>query len=355
MLDPKAFVASVGARTSIGSDALQTAMLFRAGACGMRAAPLSDVDGEAVTMCFDPTLDPRLTGWERAVKLATPPLEDALKPLVGRIDGSGVKLMMCIDERYGRAGRGQMETDAATALVAGVMERAHQLLPGITVSVTARGSASAGICLPEALSALASRKTEAVVLGAVHSDYEPAWIGELSAHGRLFKPDNLDAYIPGEAAVFLVLMREDAIRRAGLVPMAGIIAAASGHEAATPENDLSSYDAKGLTQTIRDATKEMSDAGMTAGWALTDLTFEMWKVAEWQAMLIRTRNLWAEPYVVDSPSQRIGQLGAAAMPLGMAMCAIGWHHGSAPAPIAVVYAGSDGGERGAALLAMPTS
>jgi hypothetical protein len=41
------------------------------------------------------------------------------------------------------------------------------------------------------------------------------------------------------------------------------------------------------------------------------------------------------------------------MPLGMVLCAMGWHHGSAPAPIAMVHAGSDGGERGAALLASP--
>jgi 3-oxoacyl-[acyl-carrier-protein] synthase-1 len=319
----------------------------------MRTAPLADVDGEAITMCHLPTLEPLLCGWERAVALSMAPLEAALRPIAAGVNGQGVRLMMCIDERYGRAGRGTPEADAAAALVSGVMARAHQLLPGITVSVTARGAASGAIALQEALSALASRHTEAVVLGAVHTDYEPAWIAELSEQGRLFKPDNLDAFIPGEAAAFVVLMRDDAARRARLPTMAGVVAVATGHEAATPSNDLSAYDAKGLTSAVRQAAAPLADSGMTAGWSITDLTFEMRKVAEWQAMVVRTRKLWSEPYVVDSPCQRIGELGAVAMPLGMVLCAMGWHHGSAPAPIAMVHAGSDGGERGAALLASP--
>jgi len=352
-MEAKAHVASVGVHTSIGFDALTTAMLFRAGSCGMRAAPLVDIDGDQITMCFVPTLAPLLSGWERAVALAQPALEEALSPLVGRVDGGGVKLQMCIDEHFGRAGRGTPEADAAAAMVTAITQRAHQLLPGLSVDVTARGGASGALCLPELLDGLNRRKYEAVVLGAVHSDYDPVRIEQLSEQGRLFKPDNLDSFIPGELAVFVVLMRETALRRAGLEGMAGVVAGASGVEAATIDNDLSAYDAKGLTNTIRQATQPMADAGLTAGWALTDLTFEMHRVAEWQSMIVRTRKLWAEPYVVDSPAQRIGRLGAAAIPLGMALAAVGWRHGSAPAPIAVVYAGSDGGERGAALLAAP--
>ncbi len=344
MLRPKAFIAAVGARSSIGLDALQTALLFRAGACGMRQAPILDDRGEPVTMCFLPTLDPFSVGSERAAALARPALEEALAPLAGKIDGRAVQLRLCL-EADGR--------EAATALAAQIQTRAHELLPGIGLEVTARGGASGAMAAAEALKALGARRLEAVVVGGVHCDYEPDKIRALSAQGRLFKPDNLDAYIPGEAAAFAVLMREDAMRRAGLEPMAAVIASESGFEAATPDNDLSAFDAKGLTATIRAATQELADSGLTAGWALTDLTFEMRRVAEWQAMLIRTRKVWSEPYVVESPAQRIGQLGAAAIPLGLCLAAVGWRVGSAPAPIAVVFGGSDAGERGATLLATP--
>ena len=94
---------------------------------------------------------------------------------------------------------------------------------------------------------------------------------------------------------------------------------------------------------------------ITAGWALTDLTFEMHRVHEWQSMLIRTNKVWSDPYVVDSPAQRIGNLGAVSMPLGMVLAAVGWRHGSAPDPVAMVYAGSEGGARGAICLCAPTA
>ena len=347
MLQAQAHIASVGARTSVGLDALQTAMLFRAGACGMRQAPLLDTDGEPVTMCFVPTLDPLLTGWERAVKLALPALEEALKPISGSIAGSSVKLQLCIDQRL------QSDPRSAAALVSGIQRRAHRLIKGIEVDVTARGPASAAICLPDLLRSLTTSRSEVVVLGAVHSDYEPGWISELSSRGRLFKPDNLDSFIPGELAVFVVIAREATLRRLGLSAMGGIVSAAIGSEAATPDNDLSAYDAKGLTNTVKEAAKPLVEAGFQAGWAFTDLTFEMRKVAEWQSMCIRTRKIWTEPYVVESPAQRIGQLGAAAIPLGMALASVGWRHRCAPSPIALVYAGSDSGERGATLLAAP--
>ena len=353
MTRPVAYVASVGVRSSIGLTSLQTAMLFRSGAAGMREAPLLDVEGERVTMCFVPTVDPLVTGWEREVALATPAIEEALAPWAGQLNGDRVQLSLCLDERYGRAPRGSAEAAAGAALGRAIHEKAHALFPGMGIEVAARGQASAALCLPGALTALTSRRLDAVVLGAVHSDYEPSWIERLSADRRIFKPDNLDSFIPGELAVFLVLVAADTARRAGRPTMAGVVASAAAVEAATLDNNRSSYEALGLTGSVRGVTGEMVEAGQTAGWAITDLTFEHHRVHEWQAMLIRTREAWSEPYVVDSPAQRLGHTGAAAIPLGMALAAVGWHHGSAPAPRAVVHGSSDGGDRGAVLLTEP--
>ncbi len=346
----RAHIVSVGARTALGQDALQTAMLLRAGSAGMAAAPLVDGEGDQVTMCFDPTLPPLLVGWERALQLATVALDEALAPLGERIEGSRVKLALCMDERYGLAERGSAGADAATALAMGMSDRLQRKLPGASLEVTARGNASAAVSLIDGLVSLEGRQCDALVLAAVHTDYDPPWIQSLSERGRLFKADNLDSFIPGELAAVLVLMREDVMRRAGLPPLAGVVSVATGTEMATPEDDRSAFEAKGLTQTIREATGSMVEEGLTAGWALTDLTFEQRRVHEWQSMLIRTRKVWSDPYVVESPAQRMGNLGAAAMPLGMVLAAMGWRCRSAPAPVAVVFGGSDGGTRGAVLL-----
>ncbi|MBW2459050.1 MAG: hypothetical protein JRI68_31410 [Deltaproteobacteria bacterium] len=349
----RAHIVSVGARTALGQDALQTAMLFRAGCAAMAAAPLVDGDGDQVTMCFDPTLPPLLVGWERAVQLAVSALDEALEPLGELVEGSRVRLALCMDERYGLAERGSADADAATALAMGISDRLQQKLPGASVEVTARGNASAAVSLTDGLASLEGRQCDALVLGAVHTDYDPPWIQSLSERGRLFKADNLDSFIPGELAAFLILMREDVMRRAGLPALAGVVNVATGTETATPEDDRSAYEAKGLTYTVREATAGMVEEGLSAGWALTDLTFEQRRVHEWQSVLIRTRKVWTEPYMVESPAQRMGNLGAAAIPLGMVLAAVGWRCRSAPAPVAVVFAGSDGGARGAVLLATP--
>ncbi len=352
-MKPRALVVSVGARTSVGLNASQTAMLFRAGAAGMAMAPLVDVDGDQVTMCLQPTLDPLMVGWERAAMLAEPALQEALQPLQGRVDGSKVRFALCLDARYGAASRASEEAAQAAALTAQINDRAHRLLPGLDLEVVARGHASGALCMADILRSLEAREYDAAVIGGVHSDYDPGWIKHLSAQGRLFKPDNLDSFVPGELAAFVVLMREDAGRRAGLSPLAGVVSVATGMERATPHNDVSAFEAIGLTSTIRTVAQPLLDSGMTAGWAITDLTFEQRRVFEWQSMLVRTRKVWSDPYVVDSPAQRIGQLGAAAVPLGMTLVAMGWQSGAGPAPIAVVYAGSEAGERGAVLLGKP--
>jgi 3-oxoacyl-[acyl-carrier-protein] synthase I len=350
---PSAQLIAVGMRTAVGLDALQTAMLYRAGAAGMREAPIVDVDGDTVTLCHDPTQPPLLAGWERAVELAVPALDECLRPLADRLDPARTRFWMCLDERFGKAARGSDDQAQAAAVVRGATERVHAFLPGVSAEVVARGGASGALAVAAAVEAIASRQTDAVLLGAAHTDYDVGFVQRMSEDKRIFKPDNLDAFIPGEAACFLLLARDDVARRLGAAPMAGVVSAASGHETATEDNDHSRLEARGLTATVRAAAAPMAEAGLTAGWAITDLTFERRRVLEWQAMLIRTRKLWSDPYVVDSPAQRIGRLGAAAILVGLGLAAVHFRAGSAPSPRALIYGGSDDGARGAVLVTSP--
>ena len=91
-------------------------------------------------------------------------------------------------------------------------------VPGIVVEASARGPAGPGYLLPGLCDALASGAIEAAVVGGAHSDYDPRAIAALCAADRVFRSDNLDALIPGEAAAFAVLMRPDVARRLRLRP-----------------------------------------------------------------------------------------------------------------------------------------
>lgn len=329
-------VVKVGARTAVGLDARQTGFLLRAGFPAMAESPLADEAGEAITMGFVPTLAPQLVGAERLCALARPPLEEA----TAEVREARAAVHVALDE-------GCPDARAAGAMLAAAVQQA---LPNATVSVEARGEAALGALLPGAIRALETRQIDVAVLGGVHSDYDPRVIAALEASGRLFSPDNLDARIPGEAAAFVTLMRAADAQRRGLTPLAQLIGVGSGCEQARPDNDDSAYEAAGMTAAVRSATEPLARAGRTAGWMLTDLTGEMRRQYEWQAVWIRAQRVLGVPYIIESPAQRIGYLGAAALPLFVAIAATAWEHGYAPSATALAVAGADGGERAALVI-----
>ncbi|WP_437663373.1 beta-ketoacyl synthase N-terminal-like domain-containing protein [Sorangium sp. So ce1182] len=329
-------VARVGAKTAVGLNAQQTGFLLRAGFPAMAEAPLANAAGEAITMAFVPTIDGRLVGAERLAALARAPLEEAVAP----VRDVAAEVYVAIDE-------GCVEGPLSIALLEALVKR---VTPAAKVAVEARGEAGPGAFLPAAIRALETRRVDAVVIGGVHSDHDPRAIAALEASGRLFSRDNLDARIPGEAAAFFLLMRTADAARLKLTSIAHVIGVGTGRERARPDNDELAYEATGLTAAVRQATEPLAADGRTVGWILTDLTGEMRRQYEWQSVFVRAQKVLGKPYLIESPAQRIGYLGAAATPLFVAMAATAWKHGYAPSPIALAMAGNDGGDRVAVVL-----
>ncbi len=330
-------VVGVGAQTAVGLNARQTGFLLRAGFPAMGEAPLANAEGEPITMAFAPILDGQMVGPERLSALARGPFEEAVAP----IRDLAAEVHVAIDE-------GCEDAALVVHLLEAMVKRA---MPAATVRVEAKGEAAAGKVLPAAIKALETRRADFVVVGGVHSDYDPRAIAALEAGGRLFSRDNLDSRIPGESAAFYVLMRAAEARRHQLSPLARVLGVGSGRERARPDNDDPAHEALGLTSAMRQATEPLAASGQTAGWLLTDLTYEMRRQYEWQSVWVRAQNVLGVPYVIEAPAQRIGYLGAAAMPLFVAMAATAWAHGYAPSPVALALTGNDGGDRAAVVLA----
>lgn len=330
-------VVKVGARTPIGLDARQTGFLLRAGFPALGEAALADAAGEPITMAWVQAVEPRLVGPERLGALAQAPFEEA----AAAVGDAAMEVHLALDEGY-------PDAFVARGILTAMVKR---LAPAAKVTVEPQGEAALGALLPAALRTLEERRAEVVILGGVHSDYDPDAIAELEASGRLFSRDNLDARIPGEAAAFVVLMREPSAARRGLVPLARVLGVGTGTERARPDNDDPAHEAQGLSAAVRQATEPLLRTGQTAGWMLTDLTGEMRRLHEWESVWVRAQKALGRPYVIESPAQRIGYLGAAALPLFVAMAATAWEHGYAPSPTALLTAGTDGGARAALVLA----
>ena len=343
-----ASVVAAGAITPIGLGSIDTAFSHRAGAAGMREAPLVDPDGEPVTMCFVPVLDPGLVGVPRAVALGARAIAEVIEKLGAQASSMRARVVVAADEHLARKGADGVVP--AAALGAGLSAAASRIWPGLTVEVVPRGAAAPGYFLPSLMAALAAGSIDVALVGGVHSDHDPARIAALAEGGRLFRPDRLDSLIPGEAAAFVALMRSGAPRRVGLVELAEIGPVATAEERARPDNDEPAMAAQGLSAALRAA---FAQAEVQAGWVMTDLTFEVFRHLELQAAMTRTQRHYCEPQQVESPAQRMGYLGAAAMPLHFALAAEAYPRGFAPHGVGLSIGGSDGGERAVVVLGAP--
>jgi len=148
-------------------------------------------------------------------------------------------------------------------------------------------------------------------------------------------------------------MRSDHAARLGLKALAHLENVGRAEESARPDNDEPAFRALALTAAVRQATASLVSSREAAGWYLTDLTGEMWRLHEWEAVFVRTQKLLVKPYRIEAPAQRLGYLGAAAMPLFMAMAATAWQYGYAPSPTALATATADRGGRMALVLQEP--
>ncbi|MEZ4300340.1 MAG: hypothetical protein R3B70_35675 [Polyangiaceae bacterium] len=351
-MTPTAVVVSVGARTALGLNAVHTSFAYRAAAVGMREAPLVEEEGgDGVTMCFLPTIDPLLVGHERAAKLAIPAFDECVRPLAMALQRMRVRLVLLMDEEYGvTTPEGRRP---GVELGATMIQHASMSVPEAQLETSVRGPASLGFALPGVIDALTRGQIEAAIIGGVHTDYDPARVRALAEAGRLFKPDNLDSIIPGELAAFLVVMRPDTARMYKLTPLAQIFTVATAFDKIRPDNDEPAFEAIGLTVAVRKAGAPLIEHQLRAGWLLTDLSFERYRLFEHQSMIVRTQSLWWEPQQWDPPALRMGALGAAAMPFHIVLASEAWRRGWAPHSVAFSCAGSDGGERAALLMSRP--
>lgn len=347
-----AVVVGVGARTSVGLTAKHTAFLLRCGAAGFHEAPLLDTNEEPVTIGSVPVLDPLMVGADRVQRLAEAALDEALEALGDLLPTLKVRIVLGLDEHLGR------KVDAAPTeadrIALALNEHARKRgIPAAVVEGIARGEASAGLRLAAACEDLAKGAVDVVLLGGAHSDYDPAIVQRLSSLGRLFGSGNINGVIPGECAAFAVLVPAGFARKHDLPVRARLHSVGTGFEKANPDNDLPAAPAEGLTLAMRQATAPLEADKLAAGWLLTDMTPEMHRILEWQTVWLRAQKSMCEPQWIDMHATKLGRMGAAALPLHVAIMATEWRHGFGPHGMALSLVGSDSGERVATVWGEP--
>lgn len=346
-----ASIAAVGALTPIGLNSRQTAFSHRAAATAISESPLCNQDGEPISMGYVHTLDEALLGQDRILALAMPALLEILDDLADTSQALRLELSLCLDEDLAqKSDRGvQISQEIAQTIASRLRARGSD----ISVRPITRGPAGPGFALSDICQTLAKGEIDAALLLGVHSDYHPDRIALLERQGRLFSPKNPYAILPGEASAAVMLMRPDTIRRLRLRELCELWSIATGRSKTRPDNDESAFEATALTTALRNLLSPLNGEGKRVGWFLSDLGFESYRFHELQSAMTRLQRFFCEPQTLENPAQRMGYLGAAALPLHIALASEAYARGYAPHPFCTCIAGSDNGERALLLLSEP--
>ncbi|WP_224372268.1 beta-ketoacyl synthase N-terminal-like domain-containing protein [Hyalangium versicolor] len=354
-------IVGTGAFNGLAFNAAQSWAFWRAEATGVVESPFRCANGFRATMVLARTLSPRAVGVERMEALALGALEE-LVPALGAGGGGGPRaLWLGLPERYGE-GAGREHVAERRRLEQSVQAWCNRHAGKMPVNLVPRGHASLAWAL-EAFSEVASGRLEAAIVGGVDTYYAPEVVDELLTQERLFDGDNLDSFIPGEGAAFLVLMRPRVAQRQGLPVLARVEAVATGFEPGAMFSEQSCT-GNGLAQAVRGAVQGLPASGRRLEWLLGDLTNENYRAQEFQLALPRGvapggldsagkdyQPIAADEVQADFLPLRFGDLGAATLPTAAIIAAHTYMRDPPVTRTCLLMGSSVGPHRGAMLMA----
>ncbi len=326
------WITSVGARCSVGLSALQVGLGMRADLVEPRSCALKNGRDEAVGMCRVGGLGRDVFGYKRLLALAAPALREALRPVVPSENERWPLLLALPDAQ--RPDHEPHYRSMATALA----NEHGQLLDAKGSQVVAQGHAG-GVEVLQRASELLLAGADGVVVGGVDSFYHPEVVRWLDEAYRLHALHIDDGFVPGEAAAFLVLRTQ---RQKGT--HARVIQSALQDEAAMLDEEQPMI-AAAMTALFRDTQ------GSAARWVMTDVNNEHQRRREWRFVSFR-HDLGAAQ--VQRLPEKVGDVGAASVPLMAATAFCWWSLGCAPASKVWLSSSSDGAKRGVAVLEQVT-
>jgi 3-oxoacyl-[acyl-carrier-protein] synthase-1 len=309
--------------------------------------PEADED-ELVTAALVPELDTDVDGVDRLLALG-------LGVLRGLVDAAAIA-------RAELPRTGIVAALPAPDAVVATWQLARTFLPQVLGRSGLRGLADAALAIedgghtavPSALrcaSAMIQAGTvdQCIVLG-VDSYIDFARLQLLDQAFRLKSQRGLDGFIPGEAAVALLVERDDPRRP----PARRVLGRLAPPELADEAHALTGEKAStgtGLVAALRGAIRHLPRP-VPLAWMLCDLNGESYRAFEWGLVQARLARELGSPLIVQHPADCIGETGAAAGGLLVACALRAFARRCAAGDVAAIWNASDGGSR-SAMLAFP--
>lgn len=347
MTAPLAAVADWGAVSALGESARQTALLLRAGANNFQSSPYVDPEGAPITVACAATLPFDLAGSERLSVLARMASEPVLASAAADLAGRRLAVALALPERwFDRSGVRGLGSEGY-AFAAAFRELVPVETRVVEVAGYAYGRAAGAAALRHLARLMQQGDADAGLLCGVDSGYDWPVLEALWHADRLIGKENLDGLIPGEGAACLLLAPPASTL--GARAPARIAGIGLGRETQAARAETLST-GNGLTAALKQAAIPLRAARRRCGWWISDVTHELYGVKELQIAIARFGDVLGTGTELHTPARELGDLGAATVPLYIALACEAWCGGFAPDSTALCLAASDDGSRGAVLL-----
>ena len=343
------YVAALGASTPLGRDAPSSAAAVRAGISGFAEHPEKvDAIGVPVRMALAPWLDLESEGVERFEALLIPAVEQALEPLLVFGDPS-VRVALALGLPAGRPGLPEdLEQTLRDSLVRWSKSRFS------AVASFPVGHAAGLLALRAATLKMSDHSFDACIVAGVDSYMSRETLDWFETNDQLHGAGPLNnawGFIPGEGAGALLLLAESALARLGVEPFCELLGVGTAFE----PKGIKSREVcigEGLTSAFRAALGSLPNGARVTD-VYCDMNGEPYRADEFGFACLRTKEAFESASDFVAPADCWGDVSAASAPLGIALSAIASRESYCNGRHAFVWCSSEGGERGAALLAQP--
>jgi len=343
-------ILGLGMVTPLGHGAEASCAAIRAGLARFAEMPDVVVDDLPVVGARATSITEGLTGAARFTRLACGAVTDLVESTsLSPQDLASAGFYVALPPFADRPG---LEPELAATLGRSLGEACA--VTGLDARTRIFSSGHAGViaALAEAVKDLRSRRVPRAIVGGVDSLVEPATVARYHARNRLKVDGRPVGLMPGEAAAFFLVEALAPAEARGAAILATLEAPATAIEPVLIDGDDDLVcDASGLTECARHTLGALADGGARTGLVIGDLNGEPYRSQELAYLVARALEGLQSPWRLWHPADTIGDTGAAAAAVSIAVGARALHRGYARTEGALIFASSDSGLRGTVHLA----
>jgi 3-oxoacyl-[acyl-carrier-protein] synthase-1 len=304
-----------------------------------------DQSGNPMPGAFDLQLDRDLMGPQRLLVLAESAVREACEPLATSTPTSRIRLPLYLGMPELRPGFTEQD---ARVIQTGLMRLEGLPISLSEVHVFPHGHAAGLDALAGAVEKIQQGTLEACLVGGVESYFHPDTMEWLDENRQLAGAVSRSGFVPGEGAGCCLLMTAPACTKLRLDAIACVLTVACGKETKLIKTSDICL-GEGLTAVVQHAAGRQSGSGRINE-VICDINGERYRSEEWGFVCLRLSQYFDDPTAYRSPADSWGDMGAASGPLFTMLTCQASVRGYAKGSRTLLWAGSEKGLRGAALI-----